>query len=352
MRRYLNEQQNRSRMTKQVHWITAILILAGLLALAGIISLSLGSADIPLAKLWPALVQGGNTIEHTILYEVRLPRILLGIAVGGALSVAGVILQGMFRNPLVEPYTLGISGGAALGVCLAILLKLGGKVGTWSLPLTGSIGAAATIFVVYILSAGKTGLNIRNLLLIGIMVSFICSSLITLIMAVARVEDLHGIIFWAMGSLEQPNPLLVKIACVVSLGALGIAYFFCLELNALALGEEEALHLGIGVENVKRALFILASVMTGLSVSVAGIIGFVGLVVPHFMRIFLGGDHRILLVSAWLCGGVFLVCCDTLARTVISPTELPVGVVTGLLGGIIFVYVLCRRPLGETRCSL
>ena len=152
--------------------------------------------------------------------------------------------------------------------------------------------------------------------------------------------------------MEQPDPLLVKIALVVSVVALVVSYFFCLELNALALGEEEASHLGISVENTKCLLFILASVVTGLSVSVAGIIGFVGLVVPHFMRLLLGGDHRILLLSSWLCGGIFLVFCDTLARTVISPTELPVGVVTGLLGGIIFVYVLCRRPEGKKRCLL
>lgn len=328
------------------------MILAGLLALVGIISLCFGSAEIPLAKLFQALARGENTVERTILCDVRLPRVFLGIAVGGALSLAGVILQGMFRNPLVEPYTMGISGGAALGVCLAILFRLGSCCGACSLPFAGSIGAAATIFAVYFFSTGKGSLNIRNLLLIGIMISFICSSLITLIMAVSKVEDLHGIIFWIMGSLEQPNPLLVKIALAVSIIALGVSYFFCLELNALALGEEEALHLGLSVENTKRLLFILASVMTGLCVSVAGIIGFVGLVVPHFMRLFLGGDHRILLLASWLCGGVFLVFCDTLARTVISPMELPVGVITGLLGGVIFVYVLCRKPDGGKRCSI
>ena len=328
------------------------MILVSLLIGVGIISLCFGSADIPLAKLLSVLMGGEGTVERTILYEVRLPRVFLGVAVGGALSLAGVILQGMFRNPLVEPYTMGISGGAALGVCLSIILRLGVSFGVWSLPVAGSIGAAATIFTVYFLSSGKRGLNIRNLLLVGIMISFICSSLITLIMAVAKVEDLHGIIFWVMGSLEQPDPFLVKIALVVSVVALVVSYFFCLELNALALGEEAASHLGISVENAKRLLFILASVMTGLSVSVAGIIGFVGLVVPHFMRLLLGGDHRILLLSSWLCGGIFLVFCDTLARTVVSPTELPVGVVTGLLGGIIFVYVLCRRPEGEKRCLL
>jgi len=329
------------------------LTLAWFLAITCIVSLCIGSSDIPLAKILPALLHGGNTIERTILCDVRLPRILLGVAVGGALSLAGVILQGMFRNPLVEPYSMGISGGAALGVCMAIISRLGNRCGIWFLPVSGSIGAILTILVVYFLSTRRRVFNIRNVLLVGVMISFICSSLITLIMAVSRVEDLHGIIFWIMGSLEQPNVLLVRFAVIVSVLSLALSYFFCLELNALALGEEEALHLGISVENTKRLLFVMASVTTGLSVSVAGIIGFVGLVVPHFMRLFLGSDHRILLAASWLCGGIFLVFCDALARTIISPTELPVGVITGILGGIIFVYVLCRKTTsggGGVKC--
>lgn len=337
---------------KYMLWTLALLALAGLMAVISLVSLHLGAADIPLSRLLPAIAHGDDTVAVTILWQVRLPRVILGIAVGGSLSLAGVILQGMFRNPLVEPYTLGISGGAALGVCLAILFRMGKCMGAWSLTAAGSVGAIAAIFTVYLLSAGRNGLNMRNLLLIGIMISFICSSLITLIMAVARVEDLHGIIFWAMGSLEQPNPLLVKIASAVSIAALVAAFFFSLDLNALALGEEEAQHLGINVERAKRLLFALASVLTGLSVSVSGIIGFVGLVVPHFVRLVLGGDHRIVLPASWLCGGAFLVFCDTIARTVISPTELPVGVVTGLLGGLIFVYVLCRKGAGENECLL
>jgi len=170
-----------------------------------------------------------------------------------------------------------------------------------------------------------------------------------LIMAISRVEDLHGIIFWIMGSLEEPNPMLIRLAILVSVLSLGISYLFCLDLNAMSLGEEEALHLGVNVENTKRLLFILASVTTGLSVSVAGVIGFVGLVVPHFMRLFLGGDHRILLVASFLCGGIFLIFCDTLARIIIAPMELPVGVITGILGGSLFVYALSKRKsvLGE-----
>lgn len=328
---------------KLLHWTVAILILGGVLAGVSAFSLCIGSAGIPITKIPSIIAQGKGTIEHTILFDVRLPRILLGLAVGGALSLAGVILQGMFRNPLVEPYTLGISGGAALGVCLNIVLRLSSRCGIWSLPISGFIGAITAVFLVYFLSTKKNVLNIRDLLLIGVMISFISSSLVMLVMAVSRLEDLHGIVFWIMGSLEEPNRFLVRLTLIVALLSLGISYLFCLDLNALALGEEEALHLGVSVENTKRLLFVLASVTTGLSVSVAGVIGFVGLVVPHFMRSFLGGDHRILLAASFLCGGAFLIFCDTLARTIISPMELPVGVITGILGGSVFVYALSRR---------
>jgi iron complex transport system permease protein len=182
------------------------------------------------------------------------------------------------------------------------------------------------------------------------MISFICSSLIMLIMAVSRIEDLHGIIFWTMGSLETSQWFLIKIALAISLIGLIISYLFSIDLNAFSLGEEEALHLGVNIERSKRLLFILASLLTGCSVAVAGIIGFVGLVVPHFMRMLVGSDHRILLVASYLSGAAFLILCDTLARTIIAPMELPVGVVTGIIGGILFVYALTRRqliPLGD-----
>ena len=258
-------------------------------------------------------------------------------------------MQGMFRNPLVEPYTLGISGGAALGVCLNIVFHLHRIFGVLTLPMSGFLGAILVIILVYSLSRRKGILKIQGLLLTGVMISFISSSLIMLIMAVSRTEDLHGIVFWIMGSLEEPNWVLIKLAVGVSVFGLVVSYLFCLDLNALSLGEEEALHLGVNIEKTKRLLFIIASLVTGCSVSIAGIIGFVGLVVPHFVRMFIGSDHRILLISSFLCGAAFLILCDTLARTIISPLELPVGVITGILGGSLFVYALIRKQivLGE-----
>jgi iron complex transport system permease protein len=322
-----------------------LLLLCAASLLIGIFSLCVGSSGVPIAKIPTILLHGRDSIEYTILMDVRLPRILLGLAVGGSLSLAGVLLQGMFRNPLVEPYTLGISGGAAVGVCLAIAWKLGASLGVLALPVSGFLGAAAAIVAVYFLGTRKYVLNVRDLLLTGVMISFVSSSVVMFVLAVARAEDLHGIIFWIMGSLDQSNPLLIKIAAAVSILSLVIAYLFCLDLNALNLGEEQAMHLGVSVENTKRILFLLASVTTGISVSVAGVIGFVGLVIPHLARLLLGSDHRIILAASWIGGGAFLVLCDTLARTVISPLELPVGVITGILGGSIFVYALSRHPL-------
>ncbi len=327
-----------------VRWTMWVIALSVILLAVGIYSLSVGASKVPPQEIF-SLILGGNqqTTNYSILFQIRLPRIILGFAVGSALSIAGVILQGMFRNPLVEPYTLGISGGAALGVCLSIALKLTRSLGIMSIPLAGFLGALAVVFLVYFLSAKKGILKIHGLLLSGVMISFICSSLIMFIMSIMRMEDLHGIIFWTMGSLDQPRWVLIKSVVIVSFLGLILAYCFCKELNAFSLGEEEALHLGINTQRTKKILFLLASLLTGASVAVAGIIGFVGLVIPHFMRLFVGSDHRILLIAAYLAGAGFLIACDTLARTIISPLELPVGVITGILGGSIFIYALCRR---------
>jgi iron complex transport system permease protein len=330
---------------KNIYWVIRIFILIGLLLATALFSLYIGSVGMSLKKFLKVILEGRGVTEYSILFDIRLPRIILGFAIGGALSLAGVVLQGMFRNPLVEPYTLGISGGAAIGVCLNIVFRLNRALGILSLPICGFLGALCIVVVVYSLSVKKRILKIQGLLLTGVMISFISSSLIMLIMAVSRTEDLHGIVFWIMGSLEEPNNALILISLFLSVAGLIASLLFCKDLNALMLGEEEAMHLGINVERSKRFLFIIASILTGFSVSVAGIIGFVGLVIPHFMRMLVGRDHRILLVSSFLGGAAFLILCDTLARTIIAPVELPVGVITGLVGGGAFVYVLTRKQI-------
>ena len=328
---------------RPILWLKWVFILLALLLCTFILSLGVGPVYVSLSKLFSLWCRGQGTYEYAILFEVRLPRILLGFAVGGGLAVAGVMLQGMFRNPLVEPYTLGISGGAALGVCVNIVSGGPQSLGVLSLPVSGFLGAVGAISVVYILSTKGGVIRLFRLLLIGVMVSFMASSLIMLIMAIARAEDLHGIIFWIMGSLDEANFFLIRVILLVSVGGLFLSLFFAVDLNAFSLGEEEASHLGVEVERVKKELFLLASFLTGCCVSVTGIIGFVGLVVPHVMRLLVGSDHRILLVVSYLSGAIFLILCDTLARVVIAPMELPVGVITGLIGGSVFIYALIRR---------
>ncbi len=332
---------NVNRISNKVFWV---LMLGGILLCVAIFSLAVGPAGIPVKKIIPILLEGKGTVEYNILFDIRLPRIILGFAIGGALSLAGIILQGMFRNPLVEPYTLGISGGAALGVSLNIIFGLY-KIGILTLPFFGFLGAAAVIILVYFLNMRKGIVKLQGLLLNGVMISFISSSLIMLIMSLSRSEDLHGIVFWIMGSLEEPDWAIIKVTVSAAIILLIISHLFCLDLNAFSLGEEEALHLGVPIERTKRLLFIIASLLTGFSVSVAGMIGFVGLVVPHFVRMFVGSDHRISLIAAFLAGGAFLIFCDTLARTIIAPLELPVGVITGILGGSLFVYALTKREI-------
>jgi iron complex transport system permease protein len=325
-----------------IKFVIALSVLAAIFVLAALVSLCLGSAGIPLERVAQLFLEGKGSAEYAIIFDIRFPRIILGLAVGGALALAGVILQGMFRNPLVEPYTLGVSGGAALGASLNIILRLY-RSNILTLPVFGFFGAASIIILLYLLNMRKGAIRLESLLLNGVMISFISSSLIMLIMSLSRAEDMHGIIFWIMGSLDEPNWLIIRFTALAAIILLAISFLFCLDLNAFSLGEEEAMHLGVRTERSKKLLFIIASLLTGLSVSVAGMIGFVGLIVPHFVRIFTGKDHRLLIPASFFLGGAFLVFCDTLARVIISPMELPVGVVTGILGGSFFVYALARR---------
>jgi len=270
---------------------------------------------------------------------------LLGMGIGGALSLAGTLLQGMFRNPLVEPYTLGISGGASLGVCVNILCQFYAVIGIIAYPLSGFIGASLVIFLVYHLNRDNRNVRSNRMLLTGVMISYVASSLVMLLMALSKTDDLQSIVLWIMGSLDEPDTTLIWICCAGSIVGLFISYFFCMDLNALALGDEEAANLGINTPRTKKILFIIASFLTGLSVAVAGIIMFVGLIVPHFVRMITGPDHRILLAASFLSGAAFLTLCDVIARVIIAPLELPVGVITGIIGGVMFIWALSRKQV-------
>jgi iron complex transport system permease protein len=337
-------------MSKKIRrWISWLIGLIALLIGISFLSLTIGAVHIPFKNTMFLLMQRilfwqdlflENTPASIILFKIRLPRLILGIVVGASLSSAGVIFQGLFRNPLVEPYTLGVSGGAAVAVCLAIM---GGV--SRLIPLAGFIGALGAIALVYFIASSGGRLAIPSLLLTGVIVSFFSSSLIMLLMSLSRTEELHGIMFWIMGNLQETDFTLIALVSIALLSGTFIAFLFARDLNALSLGEEEAMHLGIEVERVKKILFLLASFLTGVSVSVSGIIGFVGLMIPHFVRGLISPDHRILLPASAIFGAAFLVGADLVARTIASPQELPVGVITGIAGGIIFIYIIRRRKV-------
>lgn len=332
----------------QKKWAWGIYVLLLLVGVIGTALFSLGMGEIPIriGDIPGILSNNKESMEYGVLAYIRIPRTLLGLAIGGSLSLAGAILQGIYRNPLVEPYTLGISGGASLGVTFSIVAGLH-MVNALFLPLAGFIGAVATIFLVYSLSFGKGGLSVNRMLLIGVMISFISSSLVMFLMSITSADNIHGIVFWIMGSLDESNNTLIGTMLVLSIVCLIISYLFVMPLNALRLGEEKAKHLGFNANSVIRILFIITSLLTGACIAVAGIIGFVGLVIPHIVRLWVGTDYRILLISSFLSGGIFLVLCDVMARTVIAPNELPIGVITGIVGGVVFIVLLSNSKRKE-----
>ena len=319
------------------YWTLPLMVL--LLLVVAILSLHVGAHPISLWQL-SEILSDPTSVEYTILMQLRLPRIINAISIGGGLSLCGAILQGLFRNPLVEPYTLGISGGASLGVTLAIVLGL--STAFLTLPAFGFIGALVTILLVYANSYQRHGLSVQRMLLVGVMVSFMASSGVMLLLSVARAEQLSRIIFWTMGSLQESIPLIVWGMLLFTLLLLGVSYLFVQSLNALRLGELKAQQLGIDTRRVVLWLFVLSSLLTSACVAVAGVIGFVGLVIPQATRILLGNDYRVLLVGSFINGGIFLILCDMLARTILSPIELPIGVITGLIGGVAFLYLIHR----------
>lgn len=325
-------------MNKSVHWIIYIALLLAVLIVTVMVSLSVGEVSIPLNKIL-GIMADKESMEYGILAYIRIPRTLLGFAIGGSLSLAGAILQGIYRNPLVEPYTLGISGGASLGVTFSIVTGLH-LLNIMFLPLAGFVGSFVTIFLVYTLSLRKGAISINRMLLTGVMISFIASSMMMFLMSITAVENIHGIVFWTMGSLNESNTTMIVSMMAISIISLVAAYLFVTPLNALRLGESKARHLGINSNITIRILFVITSLLTGVCIAVAGIIGFVGLVIPHIIRLWVGNDYRILLITSFLSGSIFLIFCDIVARTIISPNELPIGVITGLIGGIVFIILL------------
>lgn len=282
-----------------------------------------------------------------IIFDIRLPRILLGIFVGASLSVAGASFQALLRNPLADPYVLGVASGAAVGAIVALVLEphipLAPEIAALFTPVGAFLGAALTVGAVYLLGRHQGQIDSATLLLAGIISASFLSAIIMLFMSTLTGGNYHGLAFWMMGDLSTPQlPIVSWMLRFGFFAAAGAIYTTAADLNLLLMGEKEAMHLGVDVPRVRLVVYVAASLLTGFAVSVSGAIGYVGLLVPHVMRLIFGSDHRVLLPTAAFGGAIAVVIADALARTVVSPAELPVGAMTAIAGAPLFLYLLRR----------
>ncbi len=287
--------------------------------------------------------------QEAILMVIRLPRVLLGVLVGAVLGVSGAAMQGLFRNPLADPGLIGISSGASLFAVLTIVFQvkllpaLSGQWGLYLLSLAAFVGAVLTTTLVYLLSRREGRVQVTTLLLAGVAVNALSGALTGLLIYLADEAQLRTITFWGLGSLGGANWEVVQVVAPFAALSLGLLPRLAKPLNAFALGESQATHLGINAGRLKRSVIVLATLGVGVSVAVAGAIGFVGLVIPHLVRLMAGADHRLVLPASALLGAIVLTGADLLARTLVTPAELPIGIITALIGTPVFLYMLIKK---------
>lgn len=316
--------------------VIAVLLLAAVAAFAW--ALSAGSLPIDGTQVWGALFGGDTGMAANVVRELRLPRAVATFVCGGLLAIAGALMQVLLRNPLADPYILGISGGAAVGALSAISL---GVAAVW-VDAAAFAGALTAMMLVFGLAHGDGSWTQTRLLLTGVIVAAGCGAAVTLMLALAPDTRVQSMLFWLMGDASgaaRPWP-----ALGVLIVGLVLILPWARDLNVLARGEMSARALGVSVQRLRRVLYVVASLLTAVAVTLVGSVGFVGLIVPHLVRLALGNDQRILLPAAMLAGGVLLTVADTLARTVMAPQQLPVGVLTALIGVPVFLYLLSRNP--------
>ena len=343
----LNKGETRKTVTiSRVIQVSLFLLVVTLVV--STISMLVGSSQIgtfsALKRLLSGLYKGDTGLlptEKAILFSIRLPRIIFAGIVGASLSAAGVVFQGLLRNPLADPYILGISGGSAVGAIIAIIIGI--SVIPLGIPGMAFSGALLTIVLVYGIARTKKEIQSTTLLLAGVIVNAFFMALIMFLIFTTSDKNLHSIMFWMMGDLSLAEWNEILLTGLFLTGGFIVIYIYARHLNLIVTGEETAMQLGVNVERTKKVLLLAASLITGVVVSVSGIIGFVGLIIPHMMRIVLGSDHRLLLPSSLIFGGSFLIVADTIARTIIAPAELPVGVITAMCGAPYFIYLLRRR---------
>jgi len=340
-------------------WKITIIVLIVLLILTVAVAAAIGPVQISPLEVYKIILQkipliGGSIqvdsppLTQEIVLLVRLPRVLAAALVGVALASSGSVLQGLLRNPIADPFIIGISAGASLGASIAMVTGIGASLLgiLYSVPIAAFVSALGTVFLIYSLSRVGGSVSMLTLLLIGVAITSLFSALVYLIMLISNAQA-QGILYWMFGSLTLAGWNYVYMAFPFIIVGLGVILYFARDLNPIALGEEQAFHLGVDTEMLKKILLACVALVTAAAVSISGIIGFIGLIIPHIMRLLVGPDHRMLIPSSALAGAIVLILCDTLARTLISPSEVPVGVITAILGCPFFIYLLLRSRRGS-----
>ncbi len=290
-----------------------------------------GAVDLPLNKLFLA--------ENQSILHLRFLRVFLAVFAGAGLSVSGIVLQAILRNSLAEPYILGTSSGAGLGAIAAIVLGV-----SWIyVPMIAFTGAILSVILVYNLARQNSSIPDQSLILSGVIVSVAFSALIVFLVSISPDEAMHGMLWWLWGSFQVTNPGLIFIVSLIVFCSILMIYAFAQELNAIAIADEEAIHLGINVEMVKKILIVASAIITASLVCISGIIGFVGLIIPHMVRLVSGSNHKTLIPVACIGGSVFMVFCDLISRTIYPPLEIPIGVITAIIGSPVFIFLLKKK---------
>jgi len=329
------------KINKKGAAVLAVLIILLLAAL--LFSVSIGAVKISMAEIIGILTERTETVNASILMDIRLPRVLLAAVLGAGLAAVGGVMQAIFKNPLVDSYTLGMSSGAALGAVLSIITGI--NVSIMGIDTTGVfafIGAVLTLFFVYSLAYTKSRMSVNSLLLAGVAASYFLASVISFVMMLNH-DKIEHIVFWTMGSLSMAKWSELGVAALFILPSLAVLIFYTRELNILVMGEDAAHHLGINTTALKNILLVTCSLIVGSVVSTGGTIAFLGLVAPHIIRLITGSDNRLVIPYSALLGAILLVLSDTLGRVLIQPMEIPVGVMTSIMGGPFFIFLLRRQ---------
>ncbi len=327
---------------RRARWTLTLISLFIILVVSVYYSVSKGPIEITFMEFLYALVGRGEPVHEKVIWQLRMPRVMMAVFVGMGLTVAGVGMQALFKNPMASPYILGLSSGAAFGAAVAMVIGITIIPGRLAIPSMAFIFCFITLMIVYNIARSHGRVPVETLLLAGIAVGAFFSALVSLLTYLAG-DELEGIVFWMMGDLSQfgwDNFIIVMPLVVIGVVA---TYYYSRELNAMMLGDHHAMNLGIEVNKVRFNVLIASALMTAAAVSFVGIIGFVGLVIPHIVRMIVGPDHRILIPASVMAGAIFLVLCDIISRIVMYPGTLPIGIITALIGAPYFIYLLRRR---------